>query len=204
MLSRRVIGERGMDDSANNYLGKRLIFDELTGLGVEKIASIPVRLIRFDWGYRKYCVQNLCGNYDRSWTCPPNGGSPESIAEEIQNHENGIVFKVSGDLRCAVDWKSMMKVADSLNKVCFHIVDKIIPKIGSGAVFGYGPCKYCAKCAYLTKEPCRSPKKRVRSLECACVDVGKIAEICGMRVKDDEDRISFFGLFVYGAKEGDF
>jgi predicted metal-binding protein len=177
------------------------ILDEIAAQGVSGMASFPTSLIKFNGEYRRYCLQNLCGNYGRSWTCPPNGGSAESIANEIRGHKTGVVFTVGGDLRCAVDWKSMMKVAGALNKICFHITDEIIPKIG-GAVFGYGPCKYCEKCAFLTEEPCRYPHKRVRSLECACVDVGELAKSLGMKIKDDDpDRITFFGLFVFGTKE---
>jgi predicted metal-binding protein len=104
---------------------------------------------------------------------------------------------VTGSIKCSVDWKSMMKVAKVLNKVCFYIMDTIVPRIGNGTVFGYGPCKYCEKCAFVTNEQCRFPDKRVRSLEGACIDVSEIAKLSGMQLKDEPDKISFFGLFVY-------
>jgi predicted metal-binding protein len=173
------------------------LFELIGALGVSEFSSISTGALRFNSDYRKYCVENLCGNYNKSWTCPPNGGSAASIANEILSYSNAYVFTVSGPLRFSVDWKSMMRVADKLNQICFSIVDNIIPILGNGAVFGYGPCKYCKECAFKTQDPCRFPQKRVRSLECACVDVGDMAKVCGMVMGNDPNKMSFFGLFVY-------
>ncbi|MDR2405999.1 MAG: DUF2284 domain-containing protein [Deltaproteobacteria bacterium] len=173
------------------------ILKDIEALGVSALCGIYTDAIKFNSEYRKFCVQNLCGNYGKSWTCPPNGGTAEEIAKEILGYSSGVLFEVSGPLRFTVDWKSMMKVANDLNRVCFAIVDEIIPKIGNGTVFGYGPCKYCKDCAFKTDEPCRYPQKRVRSLECACVDVGELTKECGLSLGGDPDKMSFFGLFVY-------
>lgn len=173
------------------------ILECIRDLGVDGLSAIRTSQLRFDSRFRKYCAQNLCGNYNRSWTCPPNSPSVESIATEIVGHPDAVVFKVSGPLRFTVDWKSMMRVADRLGGICASITDKLIPTLRKGAVFGYGPCKYCKTCAFGSDEPCRFPDKRIHSLECACVDVADISRQSGLPLEHDPDRISFFGLLVY-------
>ncbi|MDR2351010.1 MAG: DUF2284 domain-containing protein [Deltaproteobacteria bacterium] len=173
------------------------IFNELVAFGASDASPVPTGQLRFNKVYRKYCAQNLCGNFGKSWTCPPYADPIDSLAREITGYGKGIVFTAAGSLRFAVDWKSMMKVSDALNKICFRIMDDIVPRLGNGTVFGYGPCKYCEKCSFFLDEPCRFPDKKVRSLEGACLDVTGLAELSGLEVKDDPNRITFFGLFVF-------
>jgi predicted metal-binding protein len=172
------------------------ILQKISALGAEEIGVTLTSSLRFDSGYRKYCIQNLCGNYNRSWTCPPNCETPEAIAALILSYQKAFLFTVSGPLRFHVDWKSMMKVADRLNKICSAITDIIIPVIGNGQVFGYGPCRYCENCTFKTQEPCRFPDKRIRSMECACIDAVDALKHCGLKLKFNPDLINFSGLYV--------
>jgi predicted metal-binding protein len=182
-----------MSDTAD-YEG--FIVGRIRAAGAEETGVMPAALLKFDRAYRERCVQNLCGNYNRSWTCPPHCGPPDALEREIMSYSTAVLFMVSGPLRFEVDWKSMMKVAARLNSVCAEISDSLAPALGGGAVFGYGPCRYCESCTFKAKLPCRCPEKRIRSMECACIDVSDALGRCGMKLVFDPDRISFTGLFA--------
>ena len=42
-------------------------------------AVIDVSQIVFDAGFRKYCEENLCGQYNVNYSCPPQCGTPEEM-----------------------------------------------------------------------------------------------------------------------------
>ena len=41
---------------------------------------IDTDTIVFDPSFRPFCEENLCGQYDANYTCPPICGTPEEIA----------------------------------------------------------------------------------------------------------------------------
>ena len=39
---------------------------------------IPVKEIEFDSSFRKYCEDNVCGQYGKNYACPPYAGTRRS------------------------------------------------------------------------------------------------------------------------------
>ena len=44
--------------------------------GFTNTAVIPADQLVFDPSLRKYCEDNLCGNYGKNYSCPPECGTP--------------------------------------------------------------------------------------------------------------------------------
>ena len=71
-----------------------------------KVGELPARLVPCDATMRRFCVQNLCGQYKRCWQCPPAVGSAETlIAREILRGElpggsTLVLDESGGELTC--------------------------------------------------------------------------------------------------------
>ena len=55
--------------------------------GADKAASVSVRDIPFDPSFRELCRQNACGQYGKSWMCPPHIGDIRELIARAQNRE---------------------------------------------------------------------------------------------------------------------
>ena len=47
--------------------------------GFTRAALLAVDQLVFDQALRKYCEDNLCGNYGKNYSCPPFCGTPEEM-----------------------------------------------------------------------------------------------------------------------------
>ena len=51
--------------------------------GFTSAALIDTKDIVFDPSFRPYCEENLCGQYNANYTCPPVCGTPEEMKQKI-------------------------------------------------------------------------------------------------------------------------
>lgn len=49
--------------------------------------------IVFDPSFRGYCEENLCGQFDANYSCPPTCGTPEEMKQKVLAHQNALVLQ---------------------------------------------------------------------------------------------------------------
>lgn len=79
--------EDGKRDSADKYDRR----SQETGFG--HMAFLPVEQLVFVPEYRKYCEQNLCGNYDKLKMCPPKSGTVEEMKEHACQYQTAFIMQ---------------------------------------------------------------------------------------------------------------
>lgn len=47
--------------------------------GFANAAIVDTKDIVFDPSFRPYCEENLCGQYNANYSCPPTCGTPEEM-----------------------------------------------------------------------------------------------------------------------------
>ena len=67
--------------------------EEARKQGFGHMAFLPVEQLVFVPEYRKYCEQNLCGNYDKLKMCPPKSGTVEEMKEHACQYQTAFIMQ---------------------------------------------------------------------------------------------------------------
>ncbi len=152
--------------------------------------------IPFDEKSRQYCSANLCGEYGRTWTCPPAAGETAECIERVKSFDKAFVFTHKGFI---ADMKDSLQI-DILRNETMGILYSVCEKLRKDGVchlaLGCSGCKFCEKCTY-PDAPCRFPEKAVYPAEAFCVDVASLAEKVGFEYLAGENIVTFFCIILF-------
>ncbi len=167
-------------------------------MGAYRAAVISLESFTFDPAFRDMCRANLCGNYGRCWTCPPDAGDIGELIAQAKAYRWGLVYQTVDKLEDSYDFEGMMAAAGRHNELAGRI-ENWAAGLGLSRFLqlGAGGCRLCGTCARLTDEPCRHPDRALKSLEAYGVNVSKLAEACGMKYINGQDTVTYFGAVLF-------
>jgi predicted metal-binding protein len=170
---------------------KERIEDILAGKAHEQ-AVIPVSALVFDPGLFQYCASNACGQYNKSWTCPPVSGTLEEHREKILSYKNAFVFTTKYDLEDSFDYEGMTAGRETHTALTVAVRDKLTK---AALVYGAGSCPYCDSCAF--PEPCSFPEKKICAIEAAGINVTDLSRSAGVRYNNGPNTVTYFSMILY-------
>ncbi len=169
------------------------MINELKNLGFDKISEIKTENIPFEPSLISLCEMNTCGNYKKSYTCPPLVGKTEELIEKAKEFDRIIVFQKVYPLEDSFDFEGMVAGQKSFSKLlvaaydlCGNVFDKFL-------LLGAGGCPRCEVCGAKTDTPCRFPDKKIPSLESYGIQVSTLAAACGMNYINGQNTVTYFG-----------
>jgi predicted metal-binding protein len=164
---------------------------------IHEWAILPTASLSFSPALLDYCKANACGNYNKSWTCPPNCGSIEEQQKKILSHDNVLVFSTKHSLEDSFDYEGMTKGRDLHMKISIEIKKTM----GNPLVYGAGDCPVCRnknkKNGCFFPDPCPFPKEMIGSIEAAGIDVAKLCKTAGITYKDGKNTVTFFTIVLF-------
>jgi predicted metal-binding protein len=140
----------------------------------------------------KSCESNVCGKYNKSWTCPPAIGPLEKQREKITAYSQALVFTTKADLEDSFDYEGMMEAKGCHDKLTLEMHERFGK---ANPVFGAGGCSLCTPCAY--PEPCRFPEKIYSSIEAAGINVTELSKAGGVKYNNGENTITYFSMILF-------
>ena len=155
-------------------------------------AAISTSAINFYPELLKACESNVCGKYDKCWTCPPAIGSMEKQKEKIMAFSSAFVFTTKFDLEDSFDYEGMMRAKDIHDSLTADMHDKFGK---TNPVFGAGGCKICEVCAY--PAPCRFPEKIYSSVEAAGINVTELSRASGLKYNNGKNTVTYFSMALF-------
>jgi predicted metal-binding protein len=147
---------------------------------------------------RGYCTQNRCGNYGKSYTCPPNVPSIEEVKIKLKNFHHGILLRKTVNLNIRRDWKLMKQsILDFQNNILE--VEEFLKKSGIKEIWGInaGTCVLCEVCGARSNKPCVHPDKARSSIEALGVDVVALMKNLGLDYQFHADKVTWTGCVLY-------
>ncbi|MDO5424902.1 MAG: DUF2284 domain-containing protein [Eubacteriales bacterium] len=158
------------------------IREQLTTLaeaqGFARTAFLPVKDLVFVPEYRKYCADNLCGNYDKLPNCPPKCGTVAEMQQRAEAYETAFIMQTV----CEVDFndgKAILAMKHRHNQMTSAVVAAMEAQGVTGLVMSAGPTKESA------------------CMSAYCVDAAKMAEACQMPYWLGENKAAFFSQFLF-------
>ncbi|MCL2759995.1 MAG: DUF2284 domain-containing protein, partial [Treponema sp.] len=134
------------------------------------------------------CKANACGNYNKSWTCPPACESLEEQKQKILSYDKLFVFTTKHDIEDSFDYDGMTKGRE------LHILltEKVKNQMGDVLVYGAGACPTCKTCAF--PSPCSFSEKKIYSIEAAGIDVTQLSKAAGISYNNGPNTVTFFSI----------
>ncbi|MDR2701873.1 MAG: DUF2284 domain-containing protein [Spirochaetaceae bacterium] len=170
------------------------VFEQAVKGRAFEYAVIPTAAIHFTPELLKACQSNVCGNYNKCWTCPPAIGQPEDQKKKITAFSSAFVFTTKASLEDSFDYEGMMKAKERHDGLSAQMHEKFGK---TNPVYGAGGCTVCKTCAY--PQPCRFPEKAYSSIEAAGINVSELSRAAGLRYNNGENTITYFSMILFNA-----
>lgn len=178
-------------------IDKKQYADMIEAMGASHAACMDTDEIPFDAAFRAACEQNVCGFYNRCWTCPPDAGSIDACMARVRRFPHAVIFQTIMPLEDSYDIDGMHDAAVAHNRLTLKVQEAWRGKTRSCMVLGAGACGVCTKCTKPDGNPCRFPDLAITSLEACGVDVYTLSKKCGLRYINGQNTVTYFGILLY-------
>ena len=169
---------------------------QAAGDKIWQYAELEYKDVEFSEEVVAACRANFCGNYNKSWKCPPNVGTLEENKARYAKYTQAFVFTTKHEVEDSYDIEGMNEARLEHDKV----EDLIRPVLPEGSqILGAGGCNVCKKCAF--PEPCRFPEKAKTSVEACGINVVSLAKKTKINYTNGENTVTYFTLVFLNGNE---
>ena len=174
------------------------ISDFARQLGIETCLEFSPELLIPEQRIRDLCLENICGNYDSHYRCPPFGGSLEEIRARLGEFHRGILLQYSKSLDVRGDNEGLKQ-----SKIEFHTrilqLEQFLRNEGMIDVWGMigGSCELCQVCQVKPDGPCTYPDKARMSFTAIAVDILALLKRFGLDNEFHPDKVTWTGCILF-------
>lgn len=179
----------------NNRLSEELL-NMLKDQGVHQHSVLPVEKIDFSDEVRGLCAANCCGQYGKTWACPPGVGTVAECKEKCMKYSHVYIFSTLHQIEDSLDFEGMMDGKEEHEKVCELIGKLFVKEFPNCLMLTSEGCSNCAKCTY-PDAPCRFPEKMHPSVESYGISVVKEASTSKINYINGENTVTYFGNIFF-------
>lgn len=163
--------------------------------GFDRSAIVKTTDIPFDFAFRHYCEENICGQYGTNYSCPPVCGTYEQMQGKILNKKRALVVQSVNKI---ADF-SEAEIRSAKNRHCnfaAELENKLHALGVDGFTVGACGCTLCEPCAKSYNMPCKFPEIRYSCMSAYCINVKALCEMCGLAY-DLSPYLALFGMYIF-------
>lgn len=179
-------GRNRVEELIRDVFGDKVYFD----VGLPRIT--PERIAES----RKICSNNRCGNYNTSWTCPPNTGDIDSCIGRLESYGRAALVYGSFEVESFEMEHLNCKISD-MQDVCREVLDRAIEEGLDLFILCTGPCNYCKTCSFKKGIDCPYPERQIPSVSGYGIPVRDMLKEIGHESKRSDRSIELFALILY-------
>ena len=155
---------------------------QLKEIGIYQYGFIATTDILFQEEVRRICQSNGCGQYGKSWACPPAVGTVSECKARCLAFENGMVFTGKYDLEDSFDVEGMQEGHKEFEQVSARLRGLL------GSSFPY---------LLLSNAPCRMPGTLTPAVEGFGINVQRLSKTAKVRYINGPNTVTYFGLLLF-------
>ena len=172
--------------------------DILDRAGVFQYGIVDPREAEFTLEARKYCEDNACGRYGKTWACPPAVGTTDECRERARRYDRMLVFSCKFGINGREDYSGMRAGLKDFKETAGRLGDELRPYLKDYLpLCDVGGCDNCEKCSY--PDPCRFPGMGGGSVESWGIYADRLARLAGIRYDNGADTITYFGAILFNG-----
>lgn len=167
--------------------------------GFAAAALVDTGDIPFDFSFRPYCAENLCGQYGVNYSCPPDCGTCEQMRDRILSRKKALVLQTVWEISDYTDIPAIKEAKGGHNHASIALMQKMRQLGYEGFMVGASGCALCQPCALQKGAPCRFPDLQYSCMSAYCIFVKKLCDRCGLEYDCGPGLLAFFGMYVFDA-----
>lgn len=165
--------------------------------GFSAAAVMNTEDIVFDFSFRPYCEENLCGQYGVNYSCPPQCGTPEEMKQRVCGYRKALVLQTIWEISDYSDGPAIKRAKAGHNAAQLRLAERLRQAGHLGFLVGASGCALCSPCASKSGLPCKFPELRYSCMSAYCIFVRKVADHCQMEYDCGDGLLAFFGMYVF-------
>lgn len=148
--------------------------------GFTDAAVLPVRELVVVPEYRRFCAQNLCGNYGVLLACPPMSGTVEEMTADMRRYQTALILMIETTPVDYWDTAEQKAAKKHQNLLTEQLLEQMrADGLTDLLMMGAGPWKH-ASC-----------------MSAYCVDAQRMADAVHMKCWADDGKIRYFSLILF-------
>ncbi len=166
-----------------------------------RAALLPTAEVPIDAKFRKFCEENLCGNYGANYACPPDCGTVEQLRAQLLQQDTALVISTVWDVAGFDDKRAVQHAKATHNAAVLRLTQRMQALGYVGFCTGYNGCPLCSPCRCAQAQPCPFPQKRISCMSAYCIDVAKLAARCGLEFGWIPGKLFLFGMIAFHRED---
>ena len=168
--------------------------------GFTNVAVILAKQLVFDPELRKYCEENVCGNYGKNYSCPPDCGTPEEMRERTAGYRDAWIFQTIENVGSWENHQRIVEVRAEHNRRSRTLIRQLRERKLDGLAMLAGPCGACETCAGFEGKPCRYPDQVSSCISAYCMKAEQMASDAGLPYWCGDGILAYFSLYLSGKE----
>lgn len=179
----------------NLFMTEKMIIEAALQAGFERAVIVKTEDIPFNFAFRSFCEENVCGQYGANYSCPPDSGTCEELRNKIINRKTALVVqsvnKIADFSAGRIQWAKLRHC-----DFATELENKLKCSGVEGFMVGACGCTLCEPCAKVLDLPCKFPERRYSCMSAYCINVKELCEKCGLAYDCSPD-LALFGMYVF-------
>jgi len=165
-------------------------------LGFAEVGFLPAGDIPYRHEFRKFCEDNLCGNYNANYSCPPTCGTPAELEARATAFQEAVVLR--SQWAVTTDGEADAKAGKAAhNRWMRQFAARRRAADGKCLVMAGGCCDLCPTCLASQGLPCPHPEEVWSCLSAYCVDAAELCRLAGVDFRWCPEQISFYSVYLF-------
>ena len=164
--------------------------------GFAAAAVVDTATIPFDFSFRPYCEENLCGQYGVNHSCPPLCGSCEEMRSRILGKSRALVLQTVWEISDYSDAPAIKEAKTIHNRASLTLLERLRRDGVDCFMVGASGCALCSPCTAKEGMPCRFPQLQHSCMSAYCIFVKKLCDSCGLEYDCGPGLLGFFGMIL--------
>lgn len=166
--------------------------------GFSQWGPVNIKKLRFFPEVRDMCKAGSCGQYGRSWSCPPACGTLEEAAQKAGQYKRGILVQSTGQMEGDFDMDAMAAIEAAHKERFLQFVDAIRRREPDCLPMAAGSCTVCPSCAY--PKSCRFLGMAIPSMEAYGIFVSQLCTDSGLGYYYGSKTVTFTSCVLFNRE----
>ena len=170
----------------------------------EKLAELPLYSYFFtspdklEFSPRvRWICEHECGQYGKSWACPPGVGTVEHCKAHCLSYKTCLVIATLTEVADIANLEETLATRQEHEKITDRTAE-ILRQLGAAPfVLSTESCAICPRCAILDGLPCRFPGQMHPCVESQGINVIPILEENGLSFQYGQNVVTWISMLLY-------
>ncbi len=176
-------------------MDRELLERQMAELPIVQYVFFSTEELTFSDRVRVICEQE-CGQYGKSWACPPGVGTVEECRRRCLGYPNALLITSMTEVNDISDMAETLATRSGHEELTRQINTLVREQGVETYVLSTESCAICEHCAY-PDAPCRFPDRMFPCVESHGILITDTAERYGIDFQAGNNIVTWFSLILY-------